>query len=367
MKRQVNIIFLIVFIFILIGPFVYIFFTNDKEYAENENRYLSEKPRLTKDNLLSGQYFKNFESYVDDQFIFRENLYELKTKIQKTIGNKDINGVYLAKDNYLIEKTLDSDIDNKKLLNNIESLNEFAKNNNRRSIQLMVVPTSSLILKEKLPKYAEIFDQDNVLNTIKSSVNDITYIDLRNVLSQHKKEYIYYKTDHHWTTLGSFYSYQEWGKYNNIAVDSNSYFKKVVTSDFKGTLYSKLLDNSIESDEIVIFNDKNQIDYEITYNFNKSKSNNVYNFEKLREKDKYQIFLGGNYPELKITTNNKNQKNLLIIKDSYANAFVPFLLKHYENVHLVDMRYFKQNLDEYINDYNITEILILCNTLSFIK
>lgn len=367
MKKQINIIFIITFIIILILPTIYNFFTEDKKYSENENRYLSEKPHLTNYTLLSGQYFKDFENYIDDQFIFREKLFEMKTRIQRGVGNKDINGVYLAKDNYLIEKTLDSDIDNDKLLSNIENLNKFAKNHDSKRIQLMVVPTSSLILKEKLPKYALIFDQDKVLNTIKNNVKDITYIDLRNTLLQHKNEYIYYKTDHHWTTLGSFYGYQEWGKYNNLIVKKDDYYQKIVASDFKGSLYSKILDSNTPNDEIVIFEDKDGINYEVFYNFNKTKSSNIYDFEKLQEKDKYQVFLGGNYPELTITTSNKNNKNLLIIKDSYANAFVPFLVKHFENIHLVDTRYFKQNLDDYINDCDISEILILCNTLNFIK
>lgn len=367
MKRQVNVIFIVVFMIMIVFVPVYMFFADDRDFSENENRYLSEKPRLTMDNILTGKYFRDFEGYVDDQFAFRESLYEFKTKIQKKVGNRDINGVYLADDSYLIEKTLDSDLDNNKLLDNIKRLNEFGEKNSDKKMQLMIVPTASLILQDKLPKYALNFNQDEIIDMIKDNVDGITFIDLRDNLLQHRNEYIYYKTDHHWTTLGSFYGYQEWGKYNDIVVGINDYTSEVVSSNFKGSLYSKTLDSDLESDEIRIFRNSKQDNYEVFYNFKRSKGYSVYDFKKLEEKDKYQFFLGGNYPELRIKTNNENGKNLLLMKDSYANSFVPFMLEHYENIYVIDMRYFKQNLDEYMALNDVSEILFLYNALNFVK
>ena len=342
-------------------------FTDDKEFSENENRYLSSKPKISISNILTGKYFKDFEKYVDDQFVFRNKLYEIKTQVQILAGNKDINGVYLAEDNYLIEKKLENEIDKEKLQDNINKLNEFIDRNKDKNIQMIIVPTASLILKEKLPQNASEYDQDEVLDIIKNNIKNVTFIDLREQFLKHKDEYIYYKTDHHWTSLGSYYAYQEWCKYNNTNTDIIDYSRQTVTTDFKGSLYSKVLNKNAEEDKIELFIPKEEIDYEVSYNFNKITNSSIYNLGKLKTKDKYQVFFGGNYPELKIKTKNKNGKNLLIIKDSYANSFIPFLINNYENIYVVDMRYFKENLKEYMLENGVNEVLILYNVTNFIE
>lgn len=366
MKRISNIIFISIFIlFIILVPLA-IIFSNDREFSENENRYLSSKPKISINDILTGKYFENFEKYIDDQFILRDKLYEMKTQLQILVGNEDINGVYLAKDNYLIEKKLEDEVDKKKLQDNINRLNEFAKSNNDKNIQIMIVPTASLILKEKLPKNAGGYNQNNILDTIKDNIENATFIDLREQLLLHKDEYIYYKTDHHWTTLGSYYAYQEWCKYNQSNTNISDYLRETVTTEFKGSLYSKVLNKNVENDEIEIFKPIKEANYKVSYNFNKKIDSSVYDFNKLNTKDKYQVFLGGNHAELQINTSNKNGKNLLIIKDSYANSFIPFLLNDYENICVIDMRYFKNNLKEYMNENKISEILILYNVSNFI-
>lgn len=367
MKKVINIVFISIFILIISLVPLTIAFTEDKTFSENENRYLTSKPKISISDILTGKYFKNFEKYIDDQFILRDKLYETKTQIQILAGNKDINGVYLADDNYLIEKKLENEVDKEKLQNSIDKVNEFANNNKDSKVQIMIVPTSSLILKEKLPTNASEYNQDKVFDIIKDSIKSATFIDLRAQFLQHKKEYIYYKTDHHWTSLGSYYAYQEWCKYNNINDDINNYSREIITTEFRGSLYSKVLNKNVENDKIEIFKPIEEVNYKVFYNFNKTSNSNIYDLEKLKTKDKYQVFLGGNYPELKIKTSNKNGKKLLLIKDSYANSFIQFLLNNYENIYVVDMRYFKENLKEYIEENEVNEILILYNISNFIE
>lgn len=206
-----------------------------------------------------------------------------------------------------------------------------------------------------------------LLDMIKNNVKNAIFIDLREQFLKHKEEYIYYKTDHHWTSLGSYYAYEEWCKYNNINTDIRDYARETVTTEFKGSLYSKVLNKNVEEDQIEIFKPKEKINYEVSYNFNKNTNSSIYDFEKLKTKDKYQVFLGGNYPELKIKTSNKNGKNLLLIKDSYANSFMQFLINDYENICVVDMRYFKEDLKKYMVENEINEVLILYNVANFIE
>lgn len=365
MKRICNIGLSLAFILLL----AIISFSNilirDKGFSQNENRYLSQKPILTIENVLSGKYMKDVEKYIDDQFVFRDKLIEIKTETQRLMGNKDINGVYIAQDDYLIEKCLDKDFNYKQFNKNIQSVNAFISHFNDKNISVMLAPTAGLILNDKLPKYAPIFNQNEAIDIIRDEVKDSNFVDLRDTLHAHRDSYIYYKTDHHWTSLGAFYAYEEWCHQNSLTVDILDYNIKTVTQSFKGSLYSKVLNRNSTSDSIDIFDEKDSKSYCVYYNFGKSNNNSIYDFEKLNSKDKYQVFFGGNHSEIKIETKNKNGKHLLVFKDSYANAFIPFLIKDYESICVIDLRYFNKDLKKYISDNPISDVLILYNIMNF--
>lgn len=365
MRRICNIGLSVGFILILtIILFSYIL-AEDQEFSENENRYLSQKPIMTIEDILSGKYTKDVEKYIDDQFVLRDKLIGIKTETQLLMGNKDINGVYIAQDDYLIEKHLEKDFNYAQLNQNIKSVNSFTSSYKDKNISVMVVPTAGLILKDKLPKYAPIFNQDEAIDIIRDEVKDSKFVDIRNTLFANKDRYIYYKTDHHWTTLGAFYAYEQWCNQNFTTADILDYNIKTVTQSFKGSLYSKVLNRNSASDSIKIFDYKDSKPYSVYYNFGKSNNNSAYDLNKLNSKDKYQVFFGGNHPEIKIETENKNGKHLLVFKDSYANAFIPFLIKDYESICVIDLRYFNHDLKKYISDNNITDILILYNIMNF--
>lgn len=281
------------------------------------------------------------------------------------MGNKDINGVYIAQDDYLIEKCLDSDFDYTQFNKNIQSINAFTSSYKDKNISIMVAPTAGLILKDKLPKYAPVFNQNEAIDIIKNTVKDSNFVDLRNIFLANRDNYIYYKTDHHWTTLGAFYAYEQWCHQNSSTVNILDYKIKTVTQSFKGSLYSKVLNKNSIKDSIEIFDDRALKSYSVYYNFGRSNNNSVYNYEKLNNKDKYQVFFGGSHPEIKIETENKNGKHLLVLKDSYANAFIPFLIKEYESICVIDLRYFNSDLKSYISDNTISDILMLYNIMNF--
>lgn len=365
MKKFCNIGVAVTFVLFLALVLFSYFSTDDKNFSENENRYLSQKPILTIENILSGKYTKDAEKYMDDQFVLRDDLIEIKTETQRLMGDKDINGVYLAQDDYLIEKCLEKDFNYTQLVHNIQSVNKFTSSYKNMDISVMIAPTAGLILKDKLPKHSPIFDQNEAIDIIRDEMKDNKFIDLRNTLFFHRDSYIYYKTDHHWTTLGAFYAYEQWCRQNSSSVNILDYNIKTVTQSFMGSLYSKVLNKNCTTDSIDIFDEKDLKPYSVHYNFGKSNSNSIYDFEKLNSKDKYQVFLGGNHPEITIETSNKNGKHLLVFKDSYANAFIPFLIKDYETLCVIDLRYFNKDLKKYIDNNKISDVLILYNIMNF--
>lgn len=188
---------------------------------------------------------------------------------------------------------------------------------------------------------------------------------MNSLFTAHSTESLYYKTDHHWTTYGAFLAYSAWCKMNGISTDINEFEIESVTEEFQGTLHSKVLGTHCAFDKIELFKRKNEIQYRVEFNFGKTYSDTVYAMERLSQKDKYQVFLNGNHPEITIKTSQTNGKHLLIVKDSFANAFIPFLLNDYETIHIIDPRYYHGNIDEYIKDNNINEYLFLYNIKNF--
>lgn len=369
-----------------------IFLTKDKEYSENENRYLTTKPDISIEDIKSKKFMDTFETYLNDQFPLRDKWTAFKTDIQRCLGKTDINGVYLGSDGYLFEKWTQQDFNQKNLQQNIESIKNFIQTNNDKKGSILIVPTSSLLLQEKLPKNAPMFNQNIAFDMIQSSlgndnqqINGIPsntncqLIDIRSTLNSHQQEYIYYKTDHHWTTFGAYLAYAEWKRQNEsntnntdssnmnlsntdfLHSDLSDYNITLAADDFKGSLYSKVLNRDAAFDEIYIYDKIQKPTYNVTYNLGKTQTDSVYESKRLQEKDKYQVFLNGNHPELTISTNLNNGKHLLIFKDSFANAFIPFLISDYETIHVLDLRYFKGDLNDYISQNNITEYLFLYN------
>lgn len=364
MKRKWNILLTVLFSAALILVPAALFLSGDNEFSESENRYLAQKPVLRTEKVLSGDFMEDTEDYIDDQFPLRDRWISLKTAVKQLSGNREINGVYLGKDGYLIEQWLPSDVDEERLKDNTENISAFAEAVGRKT-SVMVVPTAGLILQDKLPWGALMFDQNAVLDSVKTDLPDGMLVDLRQPFSGEEDKQLYYKTDHHWTTYGAFSAYRAWKSQKGESVSLSDFSAETVSLDFQGSLYSKVLNRNCPVDEIQLYHRQNEGGYTVSYNFGKEEKNSVYAPENLEKKDKYQVFLNGNHPELTIRTAQKNGKNLLVFKDSYANAFVPFLLADYEAIHVIDLRYFNGDLGSYIKDNEITEFLFLYNAKNF--
>lgn len=363
MKNLCNIVFIICFFAVLFVFSLGTLMKPDKMFSEKENKYLAQKPEFNKEDVISGTYMEDLKKYLDDQLIFREPMIRMKHMLQKKTGKDEINGVYLGEDDYLFEKWLPQDVDSMIVLNNIESMFYFAKEN---LVDVMVVPTAGYIYEDKLPKNAPMYWEEFDLISIKDKLTNCNVIETEDILFENKdKEELYYHSDHHWTTQGAFLAYQKWCQEKKIPFDENDYEVEEVTHDFQGTMYAKVLDDSLQKDTISIYHDRKAPAYKITYNFGEKTSYTAYERDKLNTQNKYDVFFGGNHPEMTITTENKNGKNLLIFKDSYANSFIPFLIRNYETIHVVDLRYCNYDLKTYIEESNITEYLFMYNSKNF--
>lgn len=344
------------------------FIIKPKKFSESENRMLAQVPKFSIDRLFEGRFIKKYEKYKSDQFVFRDLWINLKSTMDEVSGKKENNGVYLSDDNYLIENFKEPNDDY--INQNINAINKFSKIHKNIKSYVMVAPNAISIVKDKLPKFAPVLNQRDYINNFKSKLSsDIKFIDTFDILNNHKNEYLYYRTDHHWTTLGAYYSYLEACKIMNLKANTkDNYSIERVTNDFYGTLSSKSAFDVDKPDSIDVYIPKSSDD-EVIANYvkEKKKEGTLYDSDSLKKKDKYTVFLEGNHPIVKINTTSKSDKKLLLIKDSYANSFVQFLTTHYSEIVMVDPRYYYDDIESLIKNEGITDILYLYNANTFFQ
>lgn len=365
-KKYISII--CVFLVLVFVPSGITVITKDKDFSVKENRALATKPELTFDSLMNGDFQSEYENYLSDQFFLRDKWVSAKTAAMKTIGKKDINSVYLGKDNYLIEKHSSKDFDEENIEDNTQILTAFLNDMSEYgfdSVSCVFVPSKSEVLNNKLPTNAIAYDTDYIVDGVKKNLENVNFIYLNNELSKHKDEYIYYKSDHHWTSLGSYYGYNEYMKsISRKPITLDSMDKKVVSKDFKGTDYDKLQLNTCV-DEIERYSLKG-VKVNVEYIDEETSNDSIYFDEMLKKKDKYAYFLNGNFSQVNISTSNNTNKTLLLIKDSYANSMIQFLINDYDNIIMIDPRYYTGSIYDVIDaEDNITDVLVMYNTEKF--
>lgn len=365
MKKYYQICAIVLFVAVLFCVPVCFFLQDDKEFSENENRYLAQRPDMSAEDVLSGEFMEDTEQYINDQFPQKDFWTGFKSDLLRLTGSREIGGVYLAKDGYLIEKWLPEDFDETLLTENIDVINDFAERHPEQKVSVMLVPTAAMILSDKLPTGAPMFEQNIAYDIVCENLGRVSMVGLNSLFARHSAEELYYKTDLHWTSRGAFLAYCAWREMNGQNVDEAGFEITTVTDEFQGTLYSKVLGSHCAFDSIEIYQSKIELPCSVEHNFGRTQSETIFATEKLSQKDKYQIFLNGNHPEVSIKTAQENGRHLLIIKDSFANAFIQFLLNDYETIHLIDPRYYYGDIDEYISDNEITECLFLYNIKNF--
>lgn len=370
MKKQ-NVIIIAVFGALILGLGLLVWLTPDLEYSENENRYLQTAPELSPEAVESGQFSDEVEDYLSDQFWQRDRWTAVRSRIKMLLKNKDIGGVYLCDDGYYIEKVTQNDVDEERLQKNLQTVHTFfdrcvEMGLAQQSLTFMPVPTPGYILHDKLPRYATLFDEDAVFDEMAAAMADYRLVDLRTDFTDAAKtEQLYYRTDHHWTTAGALLGYRGYRHAVGLTAPTAADYTVEVHEGFRGTLYSKVLDKNAAVDTVELYRQSGDTLYAVSYD--NTLHQGCYDMEKLRQKDMYEVFFGGNWPTVTITGGAQNGRRLLVLKDSYANALLPFAAADYEAITAVDLRYYLGSLTELIQNEGITDVLVLYSTSAFMS
>lgn len=338
-KKNILSIFFIFTIFL--GVLSYLL-REDIQLSELENRFLEQKPIMTKESVMSGEYMKSFESYLIDQFPNRIKIIEFKNKFMSLIGNKEVNNIVLGKNGKLLERFKT----NQALISkNIQSMNFISAKLGVPSVG-MFIPTSIEFYKDEIPDYYITDNQKNVLSNIENIFKGDFYTPY-SILNKNKDDYIFFNSDHHWTQYGASLMYRDFYK-----KDIDLKYSKV--SDlFKGSYYSKTLNNSVKDDYIYSYLDLG--DFSIEYDGENSDS--LYDKSKLKGKNKYQYFMHGDPATASIKGNGEG--NVLIFKDSFSHCYIPFIANEYKNIYVVDPRYIYVDILDELKKIDIDKVFYI--------
>lgn len=360
MSKKENIITIILFSAFIIFGFVAFCLIPDKEFSDNENRYLAQIPTVKFDKITSGEFMDEWEDYVSDQFVGRDTYMLIGGKYKYCLGMRDINGVFIGKDGYMLSVMDKNAVDHERVGENIDYINRFlsqcSENERIEGAAFMLVPDAAILLKDKLPKGINIMWEAQLLEGIRGEIDNAKIICLENSMLQ-MEEQLYYYTDHHWTGYGAYGAYTEYCK--ELGLPLNEVTLSSVNKEFYGSLYSKVL-FADKMDEVVI--DETKADIKITKDGDEG---TLYDYTALDKKDKYLLFQGGNYGIVEIEGNGEGV--LLILKDSFANSFVPFLTDNYEKIIMLDMRYYTGNVAMLCEKEEVTNVLVLYSISNFVS
>ena len=218
-------------------------------------------------------------------------------------------------------------------------------------------------MTDKLPGHVPLRDQRADIEALGSRLSGVRFLDVSPALAAHSGEELYYRTDHHWTSLGAFYAFQAMAEGMGIT-PVQDYDIYTVSTTFEGTLSSRSGSHSAK-DPVQIYVPKTSVDCCATYPDSGKTTASLYSRDALNDKDHYTVFFGGNHPRVDIDTTAGTGRNLLIFKDSYANCLVPFLTPYYDRIILIDPRYYYESADSLVTSEKITDVLFLYNINTF--
>ena len=331
----------------------------DRYYSEREKRTLTQKPKFTVANFISGEFSGELEKYLTDQVPLRDGWVTMKTYMELAIGKRESGGVYLCKDQYLMDKF--TAYSKKQLTANVEALAELQSKLAAEGIAMntLLVPVAAQVLADKLPAYAPAADYAAIFQVLTDAGVDT--VNVWSTLAAHSGENIYYRTDHHWTSLGAYYAYCAW---RDIEPAAYEWTQEILCGNFRGTTWNKVPLPTVPAEEITAW--YKHINRSVSYNNGQYETDSIYERKYLSGSDQYAVFLNSNQAQTVIEGSGKNGK-LLLIKDSYGNTFSQFPVEDYAEVHVLDLRFFKGDVAEYARENGITDALVLYGVQNFVK
>ncbi|HVD96554.1 MAG TPA: DHHW family protein [Cytophagaceae bacterium] len=388
-----------------------------KKISETEKRMLCPFPTFTSTNLFSGNYADSLELYYADNFPFRETLVQLASSTKNLYGyraddvmiynieQKDEQAVKVEKpgatqkmDTISVDSITVAQLDSMVVLDTMKNEGEYVKSvfiyggrafqifggtsNTAKSFASMVnkyeqtlgeevkfycmeIPTPIDYYLPAKYKNKNNYEKKNIDLLYAALDSGVVRVHAFEEMQKHTDEYLFFNTDHHWTGRGAYYAYRAFCEAAGLKPYELSQLERKTKKKFLGSFYGlthdKRLKENIDSVEYFKLPIATKAWYYMDAKFKKGASTKLF-AEIASGGNSYSVFLGGDYPLMKVTTPNKTGRKIMIIKDSFGNAFAPLLALHYDEVYIADYRYFNTNIPDFIKQNNITDFVFAHNT-----
>lgn len=324
---------------LLAGMMVLALVLPDKAFSYTENRPLAASANVSWQGMVTGKSAEEMDIWFSDQIPGRNMFFHMDYLIRKACGQEEIKNVFLG-NNALLSNP---EKENKELISDtLQAIETFASQNGMNNY-LLVAPPAAIVQPQKLPDNAPVRQISSTYDAIARELPSVHNVDIRDMLGEHKDEYIFYKTDHHWTTLGAGYAVQSLLEAMDIDMNPGDFKRMPVSHSFEGTLAAKT-GSVFLKDQIDIAVSKDTPEYFVTW-ADGSKTASIYDRSALETRDKYQVFLSNNQSKIRIDTLSDSGRSLLLFKDSYANSAVQYLLPYFSSITIVDPRYYYDDLE----------------------
>jgi hypothetical protein len=315
-------------------------FPRDYRTIERENRALNVLPELTVSNVLGGSFGGQFESYVSDRVYRRADFVTASMAITGAYGvtsadGARVTGPHLELRDGIAEIFISDDVAAKRYADAINAYRAALPDTTR--VFSVIAPTRIEFMEDR---YKTVSDSEKeTIDAINAQLDTgVTPVDAYAAIAEHISEYEYFRTDHHWTALGAYYAYTRFAQSAGITPVPLTDYESGSLSGFLGYLYNYAPSAGMrQNPDTITYYEKSGVTATPPMLYPPS----------AEEKVIYGVFLGGDHPILELTTSTTNGRTAVVIKDSYANAFVPFLAPHYETIVIIDPRTFEGGaLDE---------------------
>jgi len=332
-----------------------------KEFSPLENRYLQKAPALSLESLDSGKFMEEGEKYVSDHIVGRDFWVAAKAWSERLSGKRENNGVYFAARDTLINRV--EDPDRASLEKSMGYLDALVSNVSV-PVYFGLIPSAAQIWSDRLPAGAPTADEASIIRDLYFATGANT-VDLAGALSSHSGEDIYYRTDHHWTSLGAFYGANALLEAMGMPpLNLDDYTRTTVTDQFYGTIFSSSGVRWVQPDSIHTYVSSEGVKV-TSYFTGEPEEGALYADSFLEKKDKYSYFLGGNQSLCVIETEHTDAPSVLVVRDSYSDSLAPWLTQRFSQIHLFDLRYNLTSIRDYVARHNIDSVVVLYSFPNF--
>lgn len=339
-----------------------IFILPHKTFSEDENRSLETFPRFSLSSLANGEWTEGVTAFYSDQFPGRRLMVELKAAFELAQLKGQNNGVILGANGTLVKRLEYNDDSIAK--RNLEAVADIRSTlaDEGIPVYLAIAPRSIDVLKAELPALYGADRSDAIWSSVLSYEPDAARY--RDILCQlaDAGEYVWYKTDHHWTTDGAYAAYAELGAQLGFAPYAKEDFERVaVSTEFYGTTYSSSGMYFVAPDTMHFYRFEGDEEYVVENVLTGKRIEGFYDTQYLDKKDKYSALIGGNNAHVRVFRpeyDDDDKPTLVLVKDSYAHSLVPFLARHFK-LEIIDLRSYTGSVAKLAREKGAVGVLVL--------